>query len=109
MAGAWLEMTLLLEDYQTRKRTGQAKTGAINRLPRKVCRSFSEPQELFCYLQKSGQTAVVGLLHFGREKTGGQFFVPAVIRQAFTADAFAAARFVGAVAVLQVLLFIGTF
>jgi hypothetical protein len=31
-----------------------------------------------------------------------------MIGQAFTADAFAAAGFIGAVAVLQVLLFIGT-
>jgi hypothetical protein len=60
-------------------------------------------------LQKFCQAAVIGLLYLGREITGGKFFVPAVIRQAFTADAFAAARFIGAVTVLQVLLFIGTF
>jgi hypothetical protein len=61
------------------------------------------------YFKKFGQTAVIGLLHFGRKITGGKFFVPTMISQAFTADTFAAAWFIGAVAMLQVLLFIGTF
>jgi hypothetical protein len=58
---------------------------------------------------KSSYGAVIGLLHLGWKITSGKFSHPAMIREAFAADAFTAARFIGAVAVLQVLLLIGTF
>jgi hypothetical protein len=56
--------------------------------------------------QKSGQAAIIGLFHLCREITGGKFSHPAMIIQAFAADTLAATRFIGAVAVLQVLLFV---
>jgi hypothetical protein len=55
-------------------------------------------------LDESGQRPIIGSFHLIRKEAGRQFLHSPVILYAFAADALAAARFITAVAVAQVLL-----
>jgi hypothetical protein len=59
-------------------------------------------------LQKSGNGTIIGLFYVGGKITGGKFAIAAMIIQAFATDSLPAAGFIGAVAVLSILLFIRT-
>jgi hypothetical protein len=64
---------------------------------------------LFLGFQKLGDAAVVGALHLGGEVAGRQFAGVPVVAEAFAADAFARARFIGAGALGQVGGLVGAF
>ncbi len=61
---------------------------------------------LLVNLQKFRDAAIVGLFYFRREITRRQLPHLAVIGYTFAADAFAAARLIGTVAMLQILLLV---